>query len=72
MTSSEEIAIIEQKLKNTFSKKFITKLDVNICNQLLERWKQLTGYVSDKSPVIEQNIEDVNSILDSKPLWQRN
>lgn len=72
MTSSEEIAIIEQKLRNTFSKKVVTKLDVNICNQLLERWKQLTGYVSDKSPVIEQNIEDVNSILDSKPLWQRN
>ena len=62
MTKREEISIIENKLRTVFNKDRITRIEVNECNKLLERWKELTYYIPDKKP-------KENSIIDEEPNW---
>lgn len=62
MTKREEISIIENKLRTVFNKDRITRMEVNKCNKLLERWKELTYYVPVKEP-------KENSIIDEEPNW---
>jgi len=62
-----ELEQIEQQIRDIFTKESITKLDVNTGNLLFERWKTLTGYISDKSPVCKDCTE---MILDNKPKYK--
>lgn len=64
MNIKEEISNIEHRLRLVFDKDRITKLEVNECNLLLERWKELTNYVPKEEPV-------VYSIIDEDPEWMK-
>ncbi len=59
----QEISNIEHRLRTVFNKDRITRLEVNECNALLERWKELTGYVPKVEPVLY-------SIIDDEPNWK--
>lgn len=63
MTKREEISIIENKLRTVFNKDRITRIEVNECNKLLERWKELKYYSPEEKP-------KVNSIIDEEPSWK--
>ena len=68
MTKREEISIIENKLRTVFNRDKITTIDVNRCNKLLERWKELTKYVPAEEPK-EPTPPKVYSIIDEEPNW---
>lgn len=53
----DEIKTIEYTLRSIFNKNEIRAIDVDVSNNLFEKWKKLTGYT-------EQNILD-ESILDT-------
>lgn len=63
----EEILSIEERIRGIFAKDNITRIDVNVSNELFSRWKYLTKYVSDKTPVMLQTVDE---ILDKEPKWQ--
>jgi len=65
--SEHTIRIIEERLRNIFAKDNITQLDINNSEELLAEWKHLTGYVSDKTPILLSTVDDT---LDRKPRWQ--
>lgn len=64
---TDEIKTIEQRLRDIFAKDNITKMDVNISNEMLDRWKYLTKYVSDKTPVTKFTVDE---IIDKEPNWK--
>ena len=64
MKKSDEIFTIECTLKNIFNRDVIRGIDVTMANNLLEKWKLLTGYVEDTSSPVQVNI------IDNKPKWQ--
>ena len=71
MSTREEVNKIEDRIRLVFNKDRITKIEVNECNRLLERWKELTNYVPIEEP-IEEIIEEpiiMHSILDEEPDW---
>jgi hypothetical protein len=65
MSLRAEIERIETKLRTVFNKDRITSYDVVECNKLIEKWKKLTNYNTEKTP--ESNRE---SVIDDKPNWQ--
>jgi hypothetical protein len=72
MNTKKEIELIEFKLKATFNKDRITKMDVMESNKLFEKWKQLTKYVSDKTPVLKTTSDKQSfEIIDKFPNWQK-
>ncbi len=71
MTKEQEISNIEIKLRAIFAQDYIRAIDIKESKKLLEKWKFLTKYVSDKTPVMLQTVDDVNNILEKNPIWQR-
>lgn len=69
MIKNQTVLNIEKEIKEIFAKDNIRKLDVVKSNELLDRWKILTNYKSDKTPVL--NIAS-QQILDDHPIWSRN
>jgi hypothetical protein len=69
MIKNQTVLNIEAELKQIFAKDNIRRLDVVKSNELLDRWKILTNYKSDKTPVL--NIAS-QQILDDDPIWSRN
>jgi hypothetical protein len=67
MHKTEEIADLERRIIQVFKKDVITPMDVKESKKLLEKWKFLSGYVSDKTPVMLQTIDE---IVDKQPNWQ--
>ncbi len=67
MTKEEEIKAIEIDLKNIFKKDFIPYFLVKKANNLLERWKILTGWKEDPTPAIYEE-----TFLDKTPYYQFN
>lgn len=63
----KEIKSIEEKIRDIFTKDIITSLDIEISKKLLIRWKFLTEYISDKTPVMKHTVD---KILDNEPDWQ--
>jgi hypothetical protein len=72
MTKEEEIKFIEYRLKTIFSQDVVRTIDVVDSNKLLDKWKVLTGYVSDKTPVLKYTPDFINPVIDKNPLWQKN
>jgi len=72
MTKEEEIKFIEYRLKTIFSQDVVRAIDVVESNKLFNKWKVLTGYISDKTPVLNHTIDFINPIIDKKPIWQKN
>ena len=72
MTKEEEIKFIEYRLKTIFSQDVVRAIDVVDSNKLLDKWKVLTGYVSDKTPVLKYTPDFINPVIDKNPLWQKN
>lgn len=72
MTKEQEIKFIEDKLKSIFSQERIRAVDVIESNKLFDKWKVLTGYISDKTPVLQHTPDFIDPILDKKPVWQKN
>lgn len=66
MTKEQEIKFIEYRLKTIFSQDVIRAIDVVDSNKLLDKWKVLTGYVSDKTPVLQYTPDFIEPILDKK------
>ena len=64
MKKSDDVFTIECTLKNIFNKDVIRSIDVTMANNLLEKWKLLTGYVEDTVSPIR------NNILEQEPDWQ--
>lgn len=54
MTRKEEIEDLESRIRHTFAKDVITKVDVSVSKQMLDRWKYLTKYTPDKTPVLKK------------------
>ena len=52
MTKEEEIKSIEFRLKAIFSQDVVKAIHVIESKELFSKWKVLTGYVSDKTPVL--------------------
>ncbi len=71
MTKEQEISNIEIKLRAIFAQDYIRSIDIKESKKLLEKWKFLTRYVPDKTPVMLQTVDDVNNILEKNPIWQR-
>ena len=69
MIKNQTVLNIEAELKQIFAKDNIRRLDVVKSNELLDRWKILTNYKSNKTPVL--NIAS-QQILDDDPIWSRN
>lgn len=69
MIKNQTVLNIEKEIKEIFAKDNIRRLDVVKSNELLDRWKILTNYKSDKTPVL--NIAS-QQILDDDPIWSRN
>lgn len=72
MTKEQEIKFIEFRLKSIFSQDVIRAIDVVESNRLFDKWKFLTGYISDKTPVLAHPVDFFNPIIDRNPLWQKN
>jgi hypothetical protein len=51
-----EILLIEFEIKNIFAKETITDADVHLANYLINKWKRLTNWVSDTTPVLKHTI----------------
>jgi hypothetical protein len=64
MTKEEEIKFIEYRLKTIFSQDVVRAIDVVDSNKLLDKWKVLTGYVSDKTPVLQYTPDFIEPILE--------
>jgi hypothetical protein len=64
MKENKEILTIEYTLKHIFNRDVIRGIDVTMANNLLEKWKLLTGYVEDTVSPIR------NNILEQEPDWQ--
>ena len=56
MTRKEEIEDLESRIRHTFAKDVITKVDVSVSKQMLDRWKYLTKYTPDKTPVLKNKL----------------
>lgn len=67
MTKEEEIKSIEWKIRNMFDKDKITDADIIDSSKLINRWKFLTNYVSDKTPVLSHTIDE---IIDEQPNYK--
>ncbi len=72
MTKEEEIKSIEFRLKAIFSQDVVRAIDVVESRELFSKWKVLTEYVSDKTPVLQYTPDFIEPILETKPLWQTN
>jgi hypothetical protein len=51
-----EILVIEFEIKCIFNKETITDADVHLANYLINKWKRLTNWVSDTTPVLIHTI----------------
>lgn len=65
---TNEIKSIEEKVRNIFVKDLITHMDIINSNNLIDRWKFLTNYVSDKTPVL---LHTVGEIIDEQPNYKK-
>jgi len=63
MNTKKEIELIEFKLKATFNKVRITRMDVIESNKLFEKWKILTKNKEETSFIVD-------SVLENEPKWQ--
>jgi hypothetical protein len=63
MNTKKEIELIEFKLKATFNKDRITRMDVIESNKLFEKWKILTKNKEETSFIVD-------SVLENEPKWQ--
>ena len=72
MTKEEEIKSIEFRLKAIFSQDVVKAIHVIESKELFSKWKVLTEYVSDKTPVLKYTPDFINPIVDKKPIWQKN
>jgi len=66
----QEIRDIERELRYIFKQNVIRQIDVNRANIILAKWKQLTNWKEDDSPVLnftllEWEVEQLNT-----PIWQ--
>jgi hypothetical protein len=64
MKKSDEVFTIECTIRNIFYKDVIRSIDVTMANNLLDKWKLLTGYVEDAASPVQV------SIIDNEPKWQ--
>ena len=64
---TNEIKSIEEKIRNIFNKDVITRTDIINSNSLINRWKSLTDYVTDKTPVL---LHTVDEIIDKQPNYK--
>jgi phage FluMu protein Com len=67
MKIEKQISFIEYQLRSIFSQNKIRAIDVVQANKLFEKWKDLTGYVSDKTPACKDCPE---IIIDEEPKWK--
>ena len=51
-----EILLIEFEIKNIFAKETITDADVHLAKFLINKWKRLTNWVEDTTPVLIHTI----------------
>ncbi len=51
-----EILLLENEIKSIFAKNTITDADVQLGNYLIKRWKKLTNWVADATPVLKHTI----------------
>lgn len=65
MTKEEEIRALEIDIRSIFNKQFIPSFLVAKANTLIERWKFLTGWKEDTTPVLYEE-----SFLDKTPYYQ--
>ena len=65
MTTEEEIKAIEKDIRTILKKKFIPSLLVTKANVLIERWKVLTGWKEDTTPVLYEE-----KLIDKTPYYQ--
>ena len=72
MTKEEEIKSIELRLKAIFSQDVVKAIHVVESKELFSKWKVLTEYISDKTPVLKYTPDFINPVLDKNPLWQKN
>lgn len=70
MNPEKEIRCIEFTIKKIFQQNKINRYDVNIANKLFDKWKVLTGYVSDKTPVLKYTPDFIEPILDKEPNYK--
>jgi len=70
MDTKKEIIYIEFTIRKIFKKNKITKYDVNIANKLFDKWKVLTGHISDKTPVLKYTPDFIEPILDKQPNYK--
>lgn len=47
---------IEFEIKCIFNKETITDADVQLANYLIKKWKKLTNWVADTTPVLKHTI----------------
>ena len=64
---TNEIKSIEEKVRNIFNKDVITRTDIINSNNLINRWKSLTDYVTDKTPVLSHTVDE---IIDKQPNYK--
>lgn len=64
MNTKDKIRTIEYTIRNIFYKDRITKLDVNVANELFKKWKVLTQHVENTEPPI------MKSILEKEPNYK--
>ena len=47
---------IEYEIKCIFNKENITDADVQLANYLINKWKKLTNWVTDTTPILKHTI----------------
>lgn len=65
MTKEEEIKAIEKDIKTIFNKKFIPSYLVVKANTLIEKWKVLTNWKEDTTPILYEE-----KLIDKTPYYQ--
>ncbi len=51
-----QILQLEFEIKSIFKKETITDADVQLANYLINKWKKLTNWVTDTTPVLTHTI----------------
>lgn len=57
---------IEESIRKTFEQEIITDIEVDYCCGLINEWKKLTNYVSDKTPVLKETIDETKYYFKTK------
>lgn len=65
MTTEEEIKALEKDIRTIFNKKFIPSFLVVKANIFIERWKILTDWKEDTTPVLYEE-----KLIDKTPYYQ--